>query len=65
MSLGVCVRGRSSGGVLGARGLEGLWAEQVQSGECVHRKACLELLGGGPEEAAVSRAPTACFAVWG
>lgn len=39
---------------LGGPGTEGLWAEQVQSGECVHRKACLELLGGGPEEAADS-----------
>ena len=51
MSLGVSVLREWR--CLWGPGTEGLWAEQAQSGDCVHRKVCLELLGGSPEEAAL------------
>ena len=52
MSLGVSVLREWR--CLWGPGTEGLWAVQAQSGDCVHRKVCLELLGGSPEEAADS-----------
>lgn len=56
MSLGFLVQAAAAAGgrCLGGPGTEGFWAEQAQNGECVHRKVCCELLGGGPEEAADS-----------
>lgn len=43
----------------GAPAAKGLWPEQAQRGEWVHRKVRAELLGGGPEKAAETPGPSA------
>ena len=50
----------------GGPAAKGLWPEQAQSGEWVHRKVRTELLGGGPEKAAETPGPsaTAWLTVW-
>lgn len=64
VSLGVCVRGRSSGGVLGARGLRACGQSKCRVGSVCTGKPALSCW-----EAALKRqptpGPTACFAVWG